>query len=112
VKLNNPNGLFNYGSLNGGAWRCAYQFDSIGEASVFVYFGRVANIIMYLELPLLEQLLGTDGTTVPLRNRCTLSFNTIREQKAKHTQQRGKNSREMKDDAGDNKIVGKFCMES
>ena len=43
VKLNNPNELFKYGSFNGGAWRCAYQVDSIGEASVFIYFGRVAK---------------------------------------------------------------------
>lgn len=43
VKLNNPNELFKYGSFNGGAWRCAYEVDSIGEASVFIYFGRVAK---------------------------------------------------------------------
>merc|ERR1712071_99348 len=43
TKLNNPNQLFSYGSFNGGAWRCAYEVDSIGEASVFVYFGRVAK---------------------------------------------------------------------
>jgi len=41
--LKNPNELFSYGSFNGGAWRCAYEVDSIGEASVFVYFGRVAK---------------------------------------------------------------------
>lgn len=41
--LNNPNELFKYGSFNGGAWRCAYQVDSIGEASVFIYFGRLAK---------------------------------------------------------------------
>lgn len=43
TKLGNPNQLFSYGSFNGGAWRCAYEVDSIGEASVFVYFGRVAK---------------------------------------------------------------------
>ena len=43
TKLNNPNQLFSYGSFNGGCWRCAYEVDSIGEASVFVYFGRVAK---------------------------------------------------------------------
>jgi len=43
VKLNNPNELFKYGSFNGGAWRCAYQVDSIGEASVMIYFARVAK---------------------------------------------------------------------
>jgi len=43
VKLNNPNELFKYGSFHGGAWRCAYQVDSIGEASVFIYFGRCAK---------------------------------------------------------------------
>ena len=43
VQLANPNELFKYGSFNGGAWRCAYQVDSIGEASVFIYFGRVAK---------------------------------------------------------------------
>lgn len=42
-KLNNPNELFKYGSFNGGAWRCPYTVDSIGEASVFLYFGRVAK---------------------------------------------------------------------
>lgn len=43
VKLNNPNELFKYGSFNGGAWRCAYQVDSIGEASVLIYFSRLAK---------------------------------------------------------------------
>lgn len=42
-KLNNPNELFKYGSFNGGTWRCAYTVDSIGEASVFLYFGRLAK---------------------------------------------------------------------
>mmetsp|Transcript_3428 Transcript_3428/g.5679 ORF Transcript_3428/g.5679 Transcript_3428/m.5679 type:complete len:750 (-) Transcript_3428:81-2330(-) len=41
-KLNNPNELFKYGGFHGGTWRCAYEVDSIGEASVFIYFGRVA----------------------------------------------------------------------
>ncbi|GKY92003.1 hypothetical protein MPSEU_000171900 [Mayamaea pseudoterrestris] len=41
VKLSNPNQLFSYGSFHGGLWRCAYEVDSIGEASVFLYFGRV-----------------------------------------------------------------------
>jgi hypothetical protein len=40
--LNNPNQLFQWGSFNGGAWRCAYEVDSIGEASVLIYFSRVA----------------------------------------------------------------------
>jgi hypothetical protein len=40
--LNNPNQLFSYGSFHGGLWRCAYEVDSIGEASVFLYFGRVS----------------------------------------------------------------------
>merc|ERR1712003_141432 len=43
TKLNNPNQLFSYGSFHGGTWRCAYEVDSIGEASVFVYFGRLAR---------------------------------------------------------------------
>jgi len=43
TKLSNPNELFSSGSFNGGAWRCAYAVDSIGEASVFIYFGRVAK---------------------------------------------------------------------
>ena len=43
TKLNNPNELFKYGSFNGGAWRCAYEVDSIGEASVFIYFFREAK---------------------------------------------------------------------
>jgi hypothetical protein len=41
VKLNNPNQLFSFGSFHGGLWRCAYEVDSIGEASVFLYFGRI-----------------------------------------------------------------------
>lgn len=41
--LSNPNQLFSYGSFHGGVWRCAYEIDSIGEASVFLYFGRVAQ---------------------------------------------------------------------
>jgi len=42
TKHSNPNQLFSYGSFNGGAWRCAYEVDSIGEASVLLYFSRVA----------------------------------------------------------------------
>jgi len=42
TKLSNPNQLFQWGSFNGGNWRCAYEVDSIGEASVFIYFGRLA----------------------------------------------------------------------
>jgi len=40
--LGNPNMLFANTSFNGGAWRCAYELDSIGEASVLVYFSRLA----------------------------------------------------------------------
>jgi len=43
TELTNPNELFKYGSFNGGAWRCAYQVDSIGEASVLIYFGRLSK---------------------------------------------------------------------
>jgi hypothetical protein len=43
TKLNNPNELFKFGSFHGGTWRCAYEVDSIGEASVFIYFGRFAK---------------------------------------------------------------------
>lgn len=39
----NPNELFRWGSFHGGTWRCAYEVDSIGEASVMIYFGRVAR---------------------------------------------------------------------
>lgn len=42
TKLGNPNQLFQFGSFHGGNWRCAYEVDSIGEASVFIYFGRLA----------------------------------------------------------------------
>lgn len=42
-KLSNPNQLFSYGSFNGGAWRCAYEVDSIGECSVLIYFARLAK---------------------------------------------------------------------
>jgi hypothetical protein len=43
----NPNQLFSYGSFHGGVWRCAYEIDSIGEASVFLYFGRLAAPYVY-----------------------------------------------------------------
>jgi len=39
----NPNELFKWGGFHGGTWRCAYEMDSIGEASVMVYFGRVVK---------------------------------------------------------------------
>mmetsp|Transcript_4383 Transcript_4383/g.5776 ORF Transcript_4383/g.5776 Transcript_4383/m.5776 type:complete len:187 (-) Transcript_4383:339-899(-) len=42
TKLNNPNQIFQFGSFNGGCWRCAYEVDSIGEASVLIYFSRIA----------------------------------------------------------------------
>mmetsp|Transcript_22308 Transcript_22308/g.31404 ORF Transcript_22308/g.31404 Transcript_22308/m.31404 type:complete len:769 (-) Transcript_22308:119-2425(-) len=42
TSLENPNELFKYNSFHGGTWRCAYAVDSIGEASVFIYFGKVA----------------------------------------------------------------------
>lgn len=42
TKFGNPNQLFSYGSFHGGAWRCAYEVDSIGETSVLIYFARVA----------------------------------------------------------------------
>lgn len=42
VGIANPNQLFSYGSFHGGTWRCAYEIDSIGEASVLLYFSRVA----------------------------------------------------------------------
>jgi hypothetical protein len=41
--LGNPNQLFSYGAFHGGLWRCAYEVDSIGEASVLLYFGRLAR---------------------------------------------------------------------
>ena len=41
--LGNPNQLFSYGAFHGGVWRCAYEVDSIGEASVLLYFGRLAK---------------------------------------------------------------------
>ena len=45
--LGNPNQLFSFGSFHGGLWRCAYEVDSIGEASVFLYFGRVAKPYLF-----------------------------------------------------------------
>lgn len=45
--LSNPNQLFSYGSFHGGVWRCAYEINSIGEASVLLYFSRVAAPYMY-----------------------------------------------------------------
>ena len=47
AKHANPNQLFSYGSFHGGLWRCAYEVDSIGEASVFIYFGRLAKPYLY-----------------------------------------------------------------
>jgi hypothetical protein len=47
TKHNNPNQLFSYGSFHGGVWRCAYEIDSIGEASVILYFGRIAAPYLY-----------------------------------------------------------------
>ena len=47
TKLHNPNQLFSYNSFHGGVWRCAYEIDSIGEASVFLYFGRIATPYIY-----------------------------------------------------------------
>ena len=39
----NPNQLFSYGAFHGGVWRFAYEIDSIGEESVFNYFGRLTQ---------------------------------------------------------------------
>jgi Protein tyrosine phosphatase-like protein, PTPLA len=47
LPVNNPNQLFSYGAFHGGVWRCAYEIDSIGEASVFLYFGRLAAPYVY-----------------------------------------------------------------
>lgn len=46
--LSNPNQLFSYGAFHGGLWRCAYEVDSIGEASVLLYFSRVAKPYAFL----------------------------------------------------------------
>jgi len=43
----NPNQLFSFGSFHGGVWRCAYEIDSIGEASVLLYFSRLAAPYLY-----------------------------------------------------------------
>lgn len=51
TKLNNPNQLFSSGSFHGGVWRCAYEIDSIGEASVFLYFFRVAKPYLAVTVP-------------------------------------------------------------
>jgi hypothetical protein len=47
TKYTNPNQLFSYGSFHGGVWRCAYEITSIGEASVLLYFSRVAAPYLY-----------------------------------------------------------------
>lgn len=36
--IKNPMELFKFGSVHGGAWRCAYKVDSIGEVSALIYF--------------------------------------------------------------------------
>jgi hypothetical protein len=46
-KLSNPNQLFSFGAFHGGVWRCAYEVDSIGEASVLLYFSRLAKPYLY-----------------------------------------------------------------
>ncbi|KAL7567360.1 hypothetical protein ACA910_010256 [Epithemia clementina (nom. ined.)] len=53
VGLVNPNQLFSTGAFHGGTWRCAYTIDSIGEASVFLYFGRLAAQSMKKDAPYL-----------------------------------------------------------
>ena len=50
--LSNPNQLFSFGAFHGGLWRCAYEVDSIGEASVFLYFGRVIRPYVLVAAPL------------------------------------------------------------
>jgi hypothetical protein len=47
TKLDNPNQLFSYGSFHGGLWRCAYEVDSIGQASVLLYFSRMAQPVLF-----------------------------------------------------------------
>jgi hypothetical protein len=36
--IKNPLELFKFNSVHGGAWRCAYKVDSIGEISALIYF--------------------------------------------------------------------------
>jgi hypothetical protein len=50
--LGNPNQLFSFGSFHGGLWRSAFEVDSIGEASVFLYFGRLARPYLILSVPI------------------------------------------------------------
>jgi hypothetical protein len=50
--LSNPNQLFSFGAFHGGLWRCAYEVDSIGEASVFLYFGRLIRPYALMSAPL------------------------------------------------------------
>jgi hypothetical protein len=47
TSCSNPNQLFSYGSFHGGVWRCAYEITSIGEASVLIYFTRLATPSLY-----------------------------------------------------------------
>jgi len=49
-KLQNPNQLFQFGSFHGGAWRCAYQVGSIGEASVAVFFISILKPYLFIIL--------------------------------------------------------------
>jgi hypothetical protein len=52
----NPNQLFSFGSMHGGVWRCAYEVDSIGEASVLIYFSRLAK--PYVEMLVVPAVLA------------------------------------------------------
>jgi hypothetical protein len=36
--VKNPLELFKFNSVHGGAWRCAYKVDSIGEISALIHF--------------------------------------------------------------------------
>jgi hypothetical protein len=38
MPLVNPQQIFSQGSFHGGAWRCAFTFDSIGAPSVLLYY--------------------------------------------------------------------------
>jgi len=56
--LDNPNSLFSYGSFNGGCWRCAYKMNSIGEASVLIYFGKLAMPYVITGLAVIPTLIS------------------------------------------------------
>ena len=50
MALANPQQIFSQGAFHGGAWRCAYTFDSIGTLAVLLYYLNTYIVRSYLLL--------------------------------------------------------------